>query len=272
MVEILIVSLYGGFSLWSPLWGIVCLFSFMSRSHPQGPRGEFFYFLTVYILFIFWFFNYSNGVSAVHPKRIAFLKVFFLCGGWMGGGQISCLRLFSFVGDSIENSIADSNTDSNDDSKTGSNTDSNKDSNADSNTYSNNPCTQSREPHSCRADAPKPAGPCSCGATQTLNGIPLYAVPEAGQLRGRRTLNRRGRAAAGPHSCGATQTLNDIPLYAVPEAAQLRGRRTLNRRGRAAAGPHSCWTPRGPYFFPRPSVLIFVHPLSRPRSCTAPPV
>ena len=46
-------------------------------------------------------------------------------------------------------------------------------------------------------------------------------------------LNRRGRAAAGPRSCGATQTLNDIPLYAVPEAAQLQGRRTLNRQSRA---------------------------------------
>ena len=44
-----------------------------------------------------------------------------------------------------------------------------------------------RKPHSCVADAPKPAGPCNCGATQTLNDIPLYAVPEAAQLRGRRT-------------------------------------------------------------------------------------
>ena len=101
----------------------------------------------------------------------------------MGVGQISCLRLFSFVGDAMKNS----NPDSDKDSKADSNKDSNKDSNTDSNTYSNNPCTQSRTPHSCRADAPKPAGPCSCGATQTLNGIPLYAVPAAAQLRGRRT-------------------------------------------------------------------------------------
>ena len=34
------------------------------------------------------------------------------------------------------------------------------------------PCTQSRKPHCCGADAPKPAGPHSCGATQAL-------VPEA---------------------------------------------------------------------------------------------
>ena len=72
------------------------------------------------------------------------------------------------------------------------------------------------------------------------------SVPEAAQLRGRRTLNRRGRAAAGPHSCGAAQTLNGIPLYRVLEAAQLRGRRTLNRRGRAAAGPHSCGAAENP--------------------------
>ena len=82
----------------------------------------------------------------------------------MGVGQISCLRLFSFVGDSIENSNADSNTDSNDDSKTGSNTDSNKDSNADSNTDS----------------------------------ITIVRSHGSRTAAGPTHLNRRGRAAAGP--------------------------------------------------------------------------
>ena len=56
--------------------------------------------------------------------------------------------------------------------------------------------------------------------------LEIDSEPGAAQLRGRRTLNRQGRAAAGPRSCWDTQTLNDIPLYAVPEAALLRGRRT----------------------------------------------
>ena len=60
---------------------------------------------------------------------------------------------------------------------------------------------QSRKPRSCGADAPKPAGPCRCGAD----------APKP----------------AGPCSYGGTQTLNDIPLYAVPEAAKLRGRSTI---------------------------------------------
>ena len=63
------------------------------------------------------------------------------------------------------------------------------------------PCTQVWKPHSCGADAPKPAGPCRCGA--------------------------HAPKPAGPCSYGATQTLNGIPLYAVPEAAQLLGRRTI---------------------------------------------
>ena len=49
--------------------------------------------------------------------------------------------------------------------------------------------------------------------------LEIDSEPTAAQLRRRRTLNRQGRAAAGPHNSWATQNLNDIPLYAVPEAA-----------------------------------------------------
>ena len=38
-------------------------------------------------------------------------------------------------------------------------------------------CTQSRKPHSCGADAPKPAGPCSCGAVQLRSFSPWGCGP-----------------------------------------------------------------------------------------------
>ena len=199
-------------------------------------------------------------------------------------------------------------------------------------------CTQTRKPHTCGADAPKPAGPCSSGAAQLRDHAnpkwhtfvrrpgsrtaagPTHPKPAgpcscgAAELRGHANpkshtfVRSRGchTAAgptypkpAGPHSCGATQTLNDIPLYAVPEAAQLRGRCTLNQgaEGRTrfwlkcppVPGPiRSPITSTTPPLPPRPRRFWCVGPASVrlpglhtrvchlgfawPSSCAAPPV
>ena len=95
------------------------------------------------------------------------------------------------------------------------------------------PCTQTRKPHSCGADAPKPAGSCSCGAVQ-LRG---HAKPWHILVRspGSRTaaapthLNRRGHAASGPSSCGTAPRLQ---RFGAPGQNQI-------------ATPTSFWCPEG---------------------------
>ena len=59
---------------------------------------------------------------------------------------------------------------------------------------------------------PKPAGPRSCGAAQTLTEIPFYT-----RYLGPCTLDLRGLAVVGPR-----ETLKEIPLYGVTGAVHLK--------------------------------------------------
>ena len=94
-------------------------------------------------------------------------------------------------------------------------------------------------------------GRTGAGPRRTLIGGPWDAVQDVAQHRGRRTLNRRGRAFAEPYRCGATRNPKQMhPKPARPcscgKDTQRGGPTNPNPAGPCCGGPYRCGATRNP--------------------------